>query len=105
MTQPPINKGLFFNHGDHWKRIRTIITPTFSTGKLKGVRSHEIIYCYVILFNFISFINRKYYLRVVTKCKVFMALQMNPDINRYSENLADKMEKLAKSKEKVEIKR
>lgn len=66
MTQPPINKGLFFNHGDHWKRIRTIITPTFSTGKLKG---------------------------------------MNPDINRYSENLADKMEKLAKSKEKVEIKR
>lgn len=34
-----------------------------------------------------------------------MALQMNPDINRYSENLADKMEKLAKSKEKVEIKR
>lgn len=30
---------------------------------------------------------------------------MNPDINRYSENLADKMEKLAKSKEKVEIKR
>lgn len=34
-----------------------------------------------------------------------MALQMNPDINRYSENLAAKMEKLAKSKEKVEIKR
>lgn len=29
-----------------------------------------------------------------------MALQMNPDINRYSENLADKMEKLAKSKKK-----
>lgn len=103
MTQPPINKGLFFNHGDHWKRIRTIITPTFSTGKLKGVRSHEIIYCYVILFYIIH--KSQIVFRVVTKCKVFMALQMNPDINRYSENLADKMEKLAKSKEKVEIKR
>lgn len=34
-----------------------------------------------------------------------MTLQMNPDINRYSENLAVKMEKLAKAKEKVEIKR
>lgn len=34
-----------------------------------------------------------------------MTLQMNPDINRYSENLAAKMEKLTKAKEKVEIKR
>lgn len=39
MTQSPINKGVFFHYGSHWKRIRSILTPTFSTGKLKMVRS------------------------------------------------------------------
>lgn len=38
MTQSPINKGIFFHYGSHWKRIRSILTPTFSTGKLKAVR-------------------------------------------------------------------
>ncbi|XP_071103834.1 cytochrome P450 3A6-like isoform X2 [Haliotis cracherodii] len=31
----PINKGIFFEKGANWKRIRSIISPTFSAGKLK----------------------------------------------------------------------
>ncbi|ESP04227.1 hypothetical protein LOTGIDRAFT_223980 [Lottia gigantea] len=30
-----ISKGVFFQRGNNWKRIRSIITPTFSSGKLK----------------------------------------------------------------------
>nr|XP_022328532.1 cytochrome P450 3A24-like [Crassostrea virginica] len=44
MTQSPINKGIFFHYGSHWKRIRSILTPTFSTGKLKAM-NHDINRC------------------------------------------------------------
>nr|KAG5709743.1 hypothetical protein BaRGS_027768 [Batillaria attramentaria] len=35
LTARPIEKGVFFVGGADWKRIRNIITPTFSAGKLK----------------------------------------------------------------------
>ncbi|XP_062566717.1 cytochrome P450 3A29-like isoform X2 [Saccostrea cucullata] len=44
MTQTPVNKGVFFHYGSHWKRIRSILTPTFSTGKLK-MTTHDINRC------------------------------------------------------------
>lgn len=50
MTQSPINKGVFFHYGSHWKRIRSILTPTFSTGKLKLVRSQEQDFFYFYFF-------------------------------------------------------
>ncbi|XP_011417157.3 cytochrome P450 3A24 [Magallana gigas] len=50
MTQSPINKGVFFHYGSHWKRIRSILTPTFSTGKLK-MMDHDINRCSVNLAN------------------------------------------------------
>ena len=31
----PFNKNVFHSQGDSWKRIRNILTPTFSAGKMK----------------------------------------------------------------------
>ena len=31
----PFNKNVFHSQGDNWKRIRNILTPTFSAGKMK----------------------------------------------------------------------
>src|SRR5699024_3496165 len=31
------NVNMFFNVDDHWKRLRSITTPAFTTGKLKGM--------------------------------------------------------------------
>ncbi|KAH9509377.1 hypothetical protein Btru_045755 [Bulinus truncatus] len=36
-TRSLIRKGLFFLKGQDWKRIRQIITPSFSSGKLKNI--------------------------------------------------------------------
>ncbi|XP_005093691.1 cytochrome P450 3A29 [Aplysia californica] len=40
LQQPMIKKGLFFEFGMDWKRIRRIMTPTFSSGKLKSLVHH-----------------------------------------------------------------
>ncbi|CAG2118654.1 unnamed protein product, partial [Medioppia subpectinata] len=32
---PIINKALFLNTGDDWKRLRTIMSPTFTSGKMR----------------------------------------------------------------------
>ncbi|KAK3603580.1 hypothetical protein CHS0354_017293 [Potamilus streckersoni] len=44
----PIYKSVFFLHGDDWTRVRKIITPTFSSGKLK-LMIPEINRCGVVL--------------------------------------------------------
>ncbi|PVD25686.1 hypothetical protein C0Q70_13345 [Pomacea canaliculata] len=31
-----VNKGLFFTGGSAWKRLRRLMTPTFTAGKLKN---------------------------------------------------------------------
>ncbi|KAH9509376.1 hypothetical protein Btru_045754 [Bulinus truncatus] len=38
-THSKINKSVFFLKGQDWRRIRHIITPSFSTGKLKNIMS------------------------------------------------------------------
>ena len=35
--RPPVNKGLFGARDDDWKRVRSILTPTFSSLKLKEI--------------------------------------------------------------------
>ncbi|XP_046574879.1 cytochrome P450 3A6-like [Haliotis rubra] len=40
----PINKGIFFEKGANWKRIRSTISPTFSASKLK-LMCHQINVC------------------------------------------------------------
>lgn len=36
-SNSPLEKGLFFLNGQDWRRIRHVITPSFSSGKLKQV--------------------------------------------------------------------
>uniref|UniRef100_A0A2C9K4M6 Cytochrome P450 n=1 Tax=Biomphalaria glabrata TaxID=6526 RepID=A0A2C9K4M6_BIOGL len=36
-SNSPVEKGVFFLGGQDWKRVRHVITPSFSTGKLKRV--------------------------------------------------------------------
>ena len=36
----PFNKNVFHSQGNSWKRIRNILTPTFSAGKILWWRSH-----------------------------------------------------------------
>ncbi|KAJ8310123.1 hypothetical protein KUTeg_011988 [Tegillarca granosa] len=38
-TPSPVDKGIFFARDRTWKRIRTILSPTFSAGKLKQMNS------------------------------------------------------------------
>nr|KAG5709741.1 hypothetical protein BaRGS_027766 [Batillaria attramentaria] len=48
LSPKEVKAGVFFAGGDDWKRIRNIITPTFSAGKLK-LMEHFINRCGVVL--------------------------------------------------------
>ena len=32
-----LGEGLFHSHGDKWRRLRHLLTPSFTSGKLKKV--------------------------------------------------------------------
>uniref|UniRef100_A0A2C9JYR0 Cytochrome P450 n=1 Tax=Biomphalaria glabrata TaxID=6526 RepID=A0A2C9JYR0_BIOGL len=38
--EPPFHDNLLSLRGDHWKRVRSIISPTFSSGRIKRMASH-----------------------------------------------------------------
>jgi hypothetical protein len=48
----PFEHGLLGLKDEQWKNARTIVSPTFSTAKLKTV---DIIVCYYLLFNVFLF--------------------------------------------------
>ncbi|XP_025103420.1 cytochrome P450 3A29-like isoform X5 [Pomacea canaliculata] len=57
--RPPIaDKGLFFTGGSTWKRLRRLMTPTFTSGKLKNM-SHLIDRCANILKDNIQELTRR----------------------------------------------
>ena len=35
------HKDIFGAKGDYWKKLRAILTPTFSTGKMNMVKEHK----------------------------------------------------------------
>ncbi|CAL1538439.1 unnamed protein product [Lymnaea stagnalis] len=39
-TEPPFRDNLFILRGDHWKQVRTLVSPTFSSAKIKTMSSH-----------------------------------------------------------------
>lgn len=63
-TRPAVvDKGLFFVGGPAWKRIRTLMTPAFTSSKLKHVS-----------LNLNTVVSLKY---IVTNTKVFIFLEVN----------------------------
>jgi len=53
LVSPIAHKGLLLAKGDLWRRSRRILTPSFSTLKLKVVRSCDLVCVSIILIVYI----------------------------------------------------